>query len=197
MRVLICASATFDGFQGSGVTLNLARASTRHSSLEQCPDPHFGRSGVIIMFELKQWSRKIIQHISHRSHIEQVQICAVQEYWPVNPTTRPKLRNTLSAKSMSVVCVNEFRSQTGLGKRLAGSGYSDHACLFYYSRWTDRCGIVFGVRSENQEECRGKTEAWKQRSGSIGHRTWLHGNELVIRSAEREAGDDFPAPCGG
>ena len=114
----------------------------------------------------------------------------------VYATTRPQLSGTLSAKSMSAVGLNEFRSQIGLGKRLAGSGYSGHRCLFYYSRWTDRCGRELGVRGENQKECRGKTEAWKQRSASIGHRTWLHGNELVIRPTEREAGDDFPAPCG-
>ena len=35
-----------------------------------------------------------------------------------------------------------------------------------------------------------KRKLGKQQSGSIGHRTRLHGNELFLRPAQRQAGDD-------
>jgi hypothetical protein len=36
-----------------------------------------------------------------------------------------------------------------------------------------------------------KAQTWKQQPGSLGPRARLHGNELFLRSAQRQAGDDL------
>ena len=46
------------------------------------------------------------------------------------------------------------------------------------------------VRESQETERHAEAQTWKQRSGSVGHRSGLHGNELRLRPGRRQAGDD-------
>jgi mannose-6-phosphate isomerase-like protein (cupin superfamily) len=50
------------------------------------------------------------------------------------------------------------------------------------------------MRERFERRNNAKAQTWKKQFGSFGNRTWLHGNELWLRSCRRQAGDDLGHP---
>ena len=55
--------------------------------------------------------------------------------------------------------------------------------------------LVESTYSSLQGTHHAKAQARKERSGSFGPRPRLHGHELLLRPAQRQAGDDLSSPC--
>ena len=65
-------------------------------------------------------------------------------------------------------------------------------------RYALACGAVEAVRISQRRRRRNNAEAqtWKKQLGSFGPRPRLHGNELFLRPARRQAGDDLSSSDG-
>src|SRR5262249_43108399 len=70
-------------------------------------------------------------------------------------------------------------------RRVSGLFFSFYAILKF--KVAAKLGYVT-LRRNNAE-----AQTWKERLGSVGHRAGLHGNELFLRPAQRQAGDDLSA----
>jgi hypothetical protein len=62
--------------------------------------------------------------------------------------------------------------------------FDDHLRLFTRA-CASATSIANAIGNNIRGERRAETKAWKWRTGSIGHQAWVHGNELVLRAAQR------------